>query len=231
MRLSPDASLLLVENDIVQQADPSREQLPVNGVLKDIPPRREGVQLTILRTADRTEVAKSEARIPVELPVIDGGYLETLSGKKDHWIVRHVPFHGEGTIIADIPSACQPNESLLNSQTALVITCMSGSSDHLALATSMDGKRLWNYRWEGRYIWPTLASSEDGSRIAFSTLRVTHPLSASDPFDDTDVSGQRVQVLDSASGSLRLVEFAAPIESAGQNYALIAGRPRVRHRA
>lgn len=219
IELSPDARLLLVENDI-EQSDENRRKLTLDGNIEPARPIREGVRLTMIRVGDKSIVAQSEARVPVNMPVMTDGFLETLSGQKDHWLIRYVPFHGNPAVIADVPSACRPNESLLNARTAFIITCTNGSSDHLAQVTSIDGRRLWEYRWQANYIWPTFTASEDGSRVAFSTLRTTHAMNALDPIDDTDISGQRVQVFDIENGNVPMVGFAAPIQGAGQNYAL-----------
>ncbi len=45
-------------------------------------------------------------------------------------------------------------------------------------------------------------------------------MSAYDPFDESEVQAQRVDVLDAETGQLELTQYATPALSAGQNYAL-----------
>ena len=220
LNLSPDGKLLVLETELAHPPDEQRRQLVDQAKLDDSSPPREKIQLTMLRAEDGRVIARSQSRNPVNLPVFDDGFIETLSGKKDHWIVRFVPFQGEPSILADVPSACEPTEILLTGDVALVTTCVKGGNDHLGEATSREGKRLWEYRWDGHFIWPTVSASEDGSRVAFSTLRVAHPVSAPDAFAGDEINAQRVEVLDTASGRLAFLGFATPILSAGQNYAL-----------
>ena len=85
---------------------------------------------------------------------------------------------------------------------------------------AVDGKTLWSYKWDSHFIWPTMAAADNGQRVAFSTLRVARPLSSIDPFDESELQGQRIEVLDVESGRLDLTEFATPMLSGGQNYTL-----------
>jgi hypothetical protein len=45
-------------------------------------------------------------------------------------------------------------------------------------------------------------------------------VTAYDPFDESEVQAQRVDVLDAETGRLELTQYASPALSAGQNYAL-----------
>ncbi len=218
VELSPDARLLLVETN-VEEHNNAEHRKAIEDSLFGPGMAPEDVQLTILRVEDRSVVAHARALNPTDLPMIESGYLEALAGKKDHWLVRYQPFHGNPSVVADVASSCRPTESPLTAKAAFVSTCVNGG-DHLVQTTTVDGKKLWTYRWDSHYIWPTIAASEDGSRVAFSTLRVSHPVSAFDPVDETDFQEQRVEVLDVDTGKLQLTQFATPILSAGQNYAL-----------
>jgi hypothetical protein len=218
VELSPDARLLLVETNIPQHNDEEHRKAIADSIFgpAEAP---EDVQLTILRVEDRSVVAHARMLNPADIPLIEGGYLETLAGKKDHWLVRYQPFHGDPSVVADVASSCRPTESPLTAKMAFVSICSNGG-DHLVQTTTVDGKKLWTYHWDSHYIWPTIAASEDGSRIAFSTLRVSHPVASFDPIDETDFREQRIEVLDADTGKLQLTQFATPILSAGQNYAL-----------
>jgi hypothetical protein len=220
VKLSPDARMLLVENDLEKHTEDEHERLMRAARETGASPPREDVQMTIIRTADRTAVLRARALNIGDLPLIANGYIENLSAQGNHWMLRYVPFQGEPAVMADVASACKPDENPLSADVAFVRTCSERSDDHMFEAISVSGKRLWNYRWDSHYIWPTTATSENGRRIAFSTLRVTRPVSAIDPIEDTDLQAQRIDVLDVETGHLELTQFATPILSAGQNYAL-----------
>ncbi len=218
VELSPDARLLLVETNVEEHTEAEHRKM-MEDALFGSGASPQDVQLTILRVDDRSVVAHARALNPTDIPLMESGYLETLAGKKDHWLVRYQPFHGDASVVADVASSCRPTESPLTARTAFVSTC-AGGGDHLIQTTTVDGKKLWTYRWDSHYIWPTITASEDGSRIAFSSLRVSHSVGAFDPVDETDFQEQRIEVLDVATGRLQLTQFATPILSAGQNYAL-----------
>jgi len=220
IKLAPDARLVLVETDLERHTPEEHKRLVEAAKAEDLPPPREDVQIAIFRVEDRRVVLRARALNVTDLPIISNGYIETLSAQGDHWMLRYRPFEGEPTVITDVASSCRPSESPLNDETTVVNLCSERGDDHLYQAISLSGKKLWTYRWDSHYIWPTSASSESGTRIAFSTLRVTHSVNSRDPIDETDLQQQRVEVLDVETGRLELTQFATPVLSAGQNYAL-----------
>jgi hypothetical protein len=220
IKLSPDAHLLLVESDIEKHSAEEHQKLVTEAALTGSSPPSEDVQMVILRVADRSLVARQRELTAGDVPLVSEGYLENLAARGDHWMVRYVPFHGEPSVIADIASSCRPQESPLNADAVFISSCSDRGGDHFMDAVSIKGQKLWSYRWDSHYIWPTIASSEDGRRIAFSALRVAHPVDAMDPIDETELQAQRVEVFDADTGRLELTQFASPILSAGQNYAL-----------
>lgn len=220
VKLSPDGRLLLVETDLEKHTEEEHRRLAEAAGAEGIFGPREDVLLTVLRISDRSIVLRARSLSISDLPIISEGYIETLAAQGDHWMLRYQPFSGEPTVIANVASSCRPNENPLNDQTTAVSVCANRGDDHIMQAISLQGKTLWTYRWDSHYIWPTTASSESGRRIAFSTLRVAHPLSTYDPFDESEVQAQRVDVLDTATGRVELTQYATPVLSAGQNYAL-----------
>jgi len=218
VKLSPDARLLLVESDI---DTPAEEQKPAgDGLLEDPPPQRAGVKLSIINTETGKVTGEAQAYTTTDLPLIENGFMEALSAKGDHWMLRYRPLHGEPSVVAEVASSCHPNENPLSATTVFVGVCPNGNGDHIFQAISLNGKRLWTYRWDSHFIWPTTATAQNGQRVAFSTLRVARALSAIDPFDESELQGQRIEVLDVDTGRLALTEFATPMLSGGQNYAL-----------
>lgn len=218
VKLSPDGRLLLVESDSGKKPEEEPAQTTFDGLFGPSP--RRDVQLSILNTQTRRIVGQSRALKPVDMPLIENGYVEALAAKGDHWMVRYQPFQGEPSVIADVASSCYPSEDPLNEKTLGVSLCPHGGADHIVEAISLSGKTMWTYRWDSHFIWPTTASARNGQKIAFSTLRVSRSLSAMDPFDETELQAQRIEVLDVETGRLELTEFATPMLSGGQNYAL-----------
>jgi hypothetical protein len=220
VKLSPDRRLVLVETDLEKHSEEEHRRLAEAAGAEGIFGPREDVLLTILRISDRSVLLRARALNVSDVPIISEGYIETLAAQGAHWMLRYRPFNGEPTVIGSVESSCEPKEDPLNDRTTVVTVCTNRSTDHILQAISLEGKMLWTYRWDSHYIWPTTASSESGRRIAFSTLRVSHPLSTYDPFDESEVQAQRVDVLDTATGRVELTQYATPALSAGQNYAL-----------
>jgi hypothetical protein len=220
VKLSPDARLVLVETDLEKHTDEEHQRLQAEAGAEGIFGPREDVLMTVLRISDQSVLLRARSLNISDVPIISEGYIETLAAQGGRWMLRYRPFSGEPTVIGNVESSCQPKEDPLNDKTAVVTVCTGHSADHVMEAISLEGKMLWTYRWDSHYIWPTTAASESGRRVAFSTLKVARPVSAYDPFDETEVQAQRVDVLDTETGRLELTQYATPVLSAGQNYAL-----------
>jgi hypothetical protein len=220
VKLSPDGRTLLVESDLEKHTEEEHQRLTAAADAEGFFGPREDVQLTILRLSDMSVLLRTRYLNVIDLPMISEGYIETLAAQGDHWMLRYRPFHGEPAVIGDVASSCHPGEIPLNDRMTFVSTCPGKGDDHVLQAMSLRGKTLWTYRYDSHYIWPTRVTSESGRRIAFSTLRVARPLGVLNPFDETEVQAQRVDVLDAETGRVELTQYATPVLSAGQNYAL-----------
>ena len=220
VKLAPDAQSVLVETDLEKHTDEEHQRLQAEAGADGIFGPREDVLITVLRISDQSVLMRARALSVSDVPMISDGYIETLAAQGEHWMLRYRPFKGEPSVIANVASSCEPNEDPLNDQTTVVTVCPDKGQDHILQAISLQGKMLWTYRWDSHYIWPTTAASASGRRVAFSTLRVSRPLSTYDPFDESEVLAQRVDVLDAETGQLQLTQYATPALSAGQNYAL-----------
>jgi hypothetical protein len=218
VQLSPDCGLVVVETEGKKE---TQTLASTADVLADPTPETKPIHIFVLRTESRAMIAHSEALNPISLPMLGEGYLQALATKQDRWMIRYYPFHGEDPHpLTEIESSCHPTEETVSKDVSLVIGCPRSSNDHMVSAVSSDGKTLWQQRWESRYIWPTFQLARDGSRFAYSSLQVNHPVGTMDPVDQTSIVNQMVGVFDTKTGQLRLVKNATPILSAGQNYAL-----------
>jgi hypothetical protein len=217
VQLSPDRSLVVVETEGKQE---NQTVASTGSFLGDPAPQTKPVHVFVMRTDTRTMIARSDALNPIALPMMGEGYLQAMATKQNKWMIRYFPFKGESSSLTEIESSCHPTEETVSNEVTLVMACARSSNDHMVSAVSRDGTVLWQQRWESRYIWPTFQLAYDGSRFAYSSLQLSHPVGIMDPIDETTIVNQMVGVFDTKTGQLRLVTNATPILSAGQNYAL-----------
>lgn len=217
VQISPDRKLMVIEADEKKQTKDVASTAPTLG---DFEPERKPVQIFILHTDTRSVIAHSESLDAVEIPLIGDGYLQAMAGQQNKWVVRYKPFNGEARHLIDVDSTCHPTTETVSPDVALVMSCPRSGDDHIVTAVDLEGKKLWEQRWESRYIWPTFQLAQNGSRFAYSSLQVSHPVGTMDPVDESNIVSQMVGVFDTETGHLVLVKNATPILSAGQNYAI-----------
>jgi len=218
VQISPDRKIVVLESQSRKQ---DRQTVAsTSPALGDVAPAPKPVQIYILHADTRSVIAHAETLNAVNIPVMGEGRLQAIPANENKWLIRYLPFRGEARTLTEISSFCHPTEETVSSNVTLVMTCPKSSNDHQVFAVDLDGKTLWQQRWESRYIWPTFQLSQDGSRFAYSSLQVNHPVGTMDPIDETNIVNQMVGVFDTQTGQLRLVKNTTPILSAGQNYAL-----------
>jgi hypothetical protein len=218
IQISPDRKVMAIEAHKKQENQQTLAS--ISGDLGDAPPDAKTVQVFIMHTEDRSLIARAEVLNAVEIPMLGEGHLQSIPGKQNNWLIRYLPFKGEPRDLTQVESACHPSEEAVSGEVALIFACPRSGDDHLVSAVNLDGKILWQQRWESRYIWPTFQLTQDGSRFAYSSLQVSHAVGIMDPIDETTITHQMVGVFDTQTGQLRLARNATPILSAGQNYAL-----------
>ena len=218
IQISPDRKLIVVESESRKKDHPTvASTAPTFG---DPVPEAKPVQIYILRADTRSVIAHAETLNAVDIPMMGEARLMAVPGNQNRWLIRYMPFRGEARTLVEVQSFCHPTEQPMSSNVTLIMTCPRSTNDHQIFAVDLDGKTLWQQRWESRYIWPTFQLTQDGSRFAFSSLQVNHPVGIMDPIDETNIVHQMVGVFDTQTGQLRMVKNATPILSAGQNYAL-----------
>ncbi len=218
VQISPDRKIVVVESESRKQDQKTvASTAPTFG---DPAPAVKPVQIYILRADTRAVIAHAETLNAVDIPMMGEAHLQAIPGNQNRWLIRYLPFRGEARTLVEVESFCHPSEQPMSNNVTLIVTCPRSSNDHQIFAVDLDGKTLWQQRWESRYIWPTFQLTQDGSRFAYSSLQVNHPVGIMDPIDETNIVHQMVGVFDTQTGQLRLVKNATPILSAGQNYAL-----------
>lgn len=214
IQVSPDRRMLLIERD-----DP--EQSRRTPSLGDPGSPRSAVKVELVAAGSRKATILTEADNAVKVPMIGDGVVDVKEGgQMGTYAVRAIPFSGKPRILAQVKSNCQPSVEPVSATVALVVGCYLEGEDRPIDAISTDGRELWRDRWENKYIWGWFTFAQNGSRFAYESVEVTHPVSAFDALDQTDMAGQFVGVYDTESGKLVLVRDTSPILTAGQNVAL-----------
>lgn len=225
VQISPDRKVLVVESETRKVSRPAVASTVVP-TLGEPEPEPKPIQIYVMHADTRSIIAHAETLNAVDIPMMAEGRLQAIPSKENKWLIRYLPFHGEERTLTEVMSYCHPTEETISSDVTLVMTCPRSSYDHQVYAVNLDGKTIWQQRWESRYIWPTFQLTQDGSRFAYSSLQVNHSVGIMDPIDETNIVNQMVGVFDTQTGQLRLVKNASPILSAGQNYALSADGSR-----
>jgi hypothetical protein len=200
----------------------ARVDMTVDGAKPDAPE----LVVRILRRGSGQVMLVSRTRMSVHLPINSDGYIESLRGNGDQWLLNLKFFSGGSTELGKLNSACAPGFDFV-SQRELVATACDGAGSHRLMAMTTDGRRLWEDLSSPQAIWPLLVMSPDGSRLARETLIVNHAVNAYSPLDSEDIKGQMVRVFDAANGKIELEAQAGPPLDAGGNVAFSPSGRRV----
>jgi hypothetical protein len=214
VQVSPDHRMMVLERD-----DPTRtEPAPSLG---DAPAVRNPVKVEVVTAGTRIATVIKDTDTAVSVPIVGDGILDVMEGgPMGTYAVRDVPFGGSPRILAEVKSNCQPSVQPVSASVALVVGCFLEGDDRPIDAISIDGRQLWSDRWLNKYIWGWFSFAQNGSRFAYESVEVSHPISAFDALDESDIAAQMAGVYDTESGKLVLVRDASPILTAGQNVAL-----------
>jgi hypothetical protein len=189
-------------------------------------PAQTDLVVRILRRASGQVMLVSRTRSTVHLPINSEGYLESLRGNGQQWLLNLNYFSGGSRILGRVDSACSPAFDFISEREVLVTACAAGGGRKL-VALDTDGHRLWEDMTSPLAIWPLIVRSPDGSRLARETLAVTHEVDAYSPLAAEDVKEQLVRVFDAANGKVALEAPASPALDAGGNVAISPSGRRV----
>lgn len=177
----------------------------------------------ILRMDTRKVMLFSRVDTAIHLPIDGEGYYEALRGDGARWMIGFEYFRGASKPLGWIDSTCNPALDALAPGIVLASGCTPTGARHLTVFSrdrDQDHSRLWDAALAPTKIWPLLASSADGLRLARATLEVSHPVGPYNPLDNDDIRGQSVQVYDLATGKVELTVPASPVLDAGGNFAI-----------
>jgi hypothetical protein len=182
-------------------------------------PARPDTVLRILRRSDGKVMLVSHVRSVVHVPINGEGYLEALRANGSAWTLNFNYFTGGNTLVGSVDSDCAPQLDFISARAFLATGCTS-SGDPKLVAEGLNGRRLWENPSVGPSIWPLLVFNADGTRVARETLLSSHSVNARAGLEADDIHGQDVQILDGATGKLKLRAAASPAFDAGGNVAI-----------
>jgi hypothetical protein len=229
VEISPERSMMAVE--LKKTLPAAKDEGPANapslltpGEAKAEKPPQTRTEVMMVRPGDRKALATGEIRIPQAVPLAEDGVLNMLQGHDPkEWVIEMQALGKKLKPVGEMRSDCPPQLQMLSSDVMLARACPAdGSTDAAVKVMKIGGGELWEDRWASRYIWPTFAFAENGSRFAYGSLQANRDIGAMDSFGEADIVAQPVGVFDTETGKLVLVENADPILSEGQNYALSA---------
>ena len=168
----------------------------------------------------------SRTRSAIHLPINSTGYVENLRSQAAKWIVNFNYFSGGSKMLGSVDSACMPNDNFVSQNEIFIAGCNSAGDGKL-MAMTTDGKMLWAAQAPSTEVWPQLTVAPNGSRLAWATLDISHPVDAFAPMDSVDVKEQSVTVFNSANGDIVLVTPLSPILDSGGNVAISPSGRRV----
>ncbi|MGD0348028.1 MAG: hypothetical protein ABSA85_14795 [Terracidiphilus sp.] len=180
----------------------------------------------ILRRTTGEVMLVSRVRTAVHLPINNVGYIENLRGQGTMWMLNLSYFTGGSKLLGSVETACDPDDEFLSQDEILITGCNSDGASKLVAMTT-EGKTLWISQAPSTEVWPQLAVAPNGSRLAWTTLDASHPVSMFAPMNSEDVKEQSVTVFDAATGDIAFVSPLSPILDAGGNVAISPSGRRV----
>ena len=182
--------------------------------------------LRILQRDTGKPILVSRINAPVHPPINAEGYLENLRGEGMGWMLNLNYFSGGSRILGGVESACYPDDNFVAAGEMLIEGCNPEGATKLVAMTT-EGRTLWIAQAPPTEVWPQLTVAANGSRLAWSTLNASHPISPFSPLSTDDIQEQSVTIFDAATGSIPLAAPLNPIFDAGGNVAISPSGDRV----
>ena len=118
----------------------------------------------IMRRESGQVMLVSRTRMAVHVPINSEGYIESLRGNGQQWLMNLNFFTGGTRVLGKVNSTCSPSLDFVSDRELLATTC-DGSGGHRLVAMGMDGKRLWEDLISPQAVWPMLVMAQGGSRL------------------------------------------------------------------
>ncbi len=206
---SPDRSVVLLE----EKPEPSPPK-PQPAPAADAPPQM--LKFDFIRVDPVGVVARSQAQVPLSIPVLAQGFLETLGAPHDRWDVKLRSFDGSQRQVAEIHSTCAPRLTTLANTVFVADMCLNYKQIAYQ-AFDLQGALLWQMPVAPDLYSPRFLLTQDGAHFAMESLHATRPLTSLDSLDNQSIDAQIVDIFDTLSGALIASIPASPIYTAGTN--------------
>jgi hypothetical protein len=210
------------------EMDPA-QQLLVTNTREVATPKTDGdssLEVRILRRDTGKVLLVSRAVSAVHLPINSDGYLESEHADGNLWLLKMNSFSGGSNVLSHVESTCSPIFDFLSQRELLVTACAAnGAGELIAMTTA--GRRLWQAQTSSATAWPLMLPAPNGLRLAREALAITHPVNGRSIFDQEEITGQLVEILDAADGKVALETSASPVLDAGGNVAISPSGRRV----
>ncbi len=222
--VTPDGKQIIVERRIDEPATTKAKA--------SNQPTKPKVQIDFLDSANMSVQRIIKAEGVVNLEALSTGFSDVIHGYTGKvWLIRFGPSGSQRDNITRVRSHCVPDVMFSSEDTVLVGRCAMKSSDYSVSSFTVTGRFLWRQHWSEHRYTPKIQRSEDGSRIAVSSIaRVIEPAvsahqdNADQDNEESDGADrglqQDIQVLDTASGAEVLSLTVAPPTLTAQNVAL-----------
>jgi VWFA-related protein len=221
--VTPDGKQIILETAADDHTTNKKDQP------KDLAKAKVKIEFLDAQSLAVQRTIKSSGVIPLEGTSTGfGDVVNGMSGKV--WMVRFGSTSRERENIARVRSRCLPNLLFPTNTTLLIGRCSVAGSDYNVSVFTLTGHFLWRQRWAQHRYEPAIQRSEDGSRIAVSSIAGTLQ-----PVPDTDKTGeehwpqveQKIDVLNAATGAaVRSTTIADAMVSA-QNFSLASDGTRL----
>ena len=163
------------------------------------------------------------SRVPVELPMTRDGYLDTSEEKKGRWVFDYISHGGKKTELAPYDTTCYPFAKFVSRSEFVAFGCR-GSADKLEIGGfDMRGAEMWQQNFYDAFVHPTFSFAPEAGRFALGraiTVGAGGMMGPGANPDDSQLSGQDVEVLQAHSGKQIFHTVVTPVQRAGQNFAL-----------
>ena len=189
-------------------------------------PRKADLVLRIFHQESGRVLLVSRVPSATHLPINADGYLESLRGNGQEWLLNLKYFSGGSRVLGRVESACSPAFEFVSQREVLAAGC-TGSGGRKLVALDTGGRRLWEDSISASAICSLVVMAPDGSRLAQETLAANHAVKGCSMIDSEDVKGQLVRVFNAADGKVALEAPASPALDSGGNAAISPSGKRV----
>ncbi len=221
---SPDRSVVLVEEKPephLPKPQPTKSgsrslvpPSPTPPVAADTPAQM--LNLDFIRINPLAVIAHSHAPLPVTIPILPQGFLQTLGAPHDRWMVTLQPFEGVQRQVAVIHSICAPQLTAITNSVFLVSMCPNSNQIGYQ-AYSIQGTLVWQRMEPPNRYSPRFLLAQNGAHFAIETLHATRPLAALDPLNNESIDAQIIDIYDTMTGTLIASVPVSPIYTGGRN--------------